>query len=176
MKLSEKQLEVISKTAAQAALEHLEKERQKQEKEKRDRRLRNTKLLLRNYRNFKRHCESIPEELKNLDEYLELDELGKEDLAVESIKRSKKRTMAMVKFIDKMLAVYKIMCEMSDKEEDKRSYQTIYLLYISDKKLSASEIATCHNTDIRTVYRDVDRACKALSALIFGVDSIRFYE
>lgn len=176
MKLSEKQLEVISKAAAQAAFEHLEQQRQKQEKEKRDRRLRNTKLLLRNYRNFKRHCESIPEELKNLDEYLELDELGKEDLAVESIKRSKERTMAMVKFIDKMLAVYKVMSDMSTKEEDKRSYQTIYLLYISDKKFSAAEVATCHNTDVRTVYRDVDRACKALSSLIFGVDSIRFYE
>ncbi|RAK21126.1 hypothetical protein B0I26_10378 [Anoxybacillus vitaminiphilus] len=176
MKLSEKQIETISKIAAQAVLEHLEKERQKQEKEKRDRRLRNTKLLLRNYRNFKRHCESIPQELKNLDEHLQLDEWGKEELAIESIKRSKERTMAMVKFIDKMLAVYKVMCDLSEKEEDKRSYQTIYLLYISDKKFTAAEIATCHKTDIRTVYRDVERACKALSTLIFGVDSIRFYE
>lgn len=65
---------------------------------------------------------------------------------------------------------------MSEKEEDKRSYQTIYRLYISDERWTIADIATCQNTNIRTVYRDIERASKALSALIFGVDSIRFYE
>lgn len=156
-------------------MDTLEKQKKESEKTKRDRRLRNTKLLVRNYRSFKQHCAAIPDELKEMDEKLSLDdELGVEELALESIKKSKRRTMAMVKFIDKVLGVYKIICESSGKEEEVRRYQALYLLYISDDKKTAQEIATCQKTDPRTVYRDVDKACKALSALIFGVDSIRF--
>lgn len=174
MNISDKQLMVISQAAAQAAFEHLEKEKEKQEKIKHDRRLRNVKLLLRNYRSFKMHCDDTLEDLKKIDEHLELDEFGYSELAVEAIKRSKKRTLAMVKFIDKMMNVYKIMGEQSEREEDKRVYQSVYFLYISEIKLSAKDIAERHNTDPRTVYKDVDKACKTLSALMFGVDSLKF--
>jgi hypothetical protein len=171
VKLNEKQLEVI----ARAALEYLDQEKQKQEKQKHDRRLRNVKLLLRNYRSFKLHCEDVKLDIKRLDKKLELDELDTNEFAIESIKRSKERTLAMVKFIDKMIAVFKVMCEQSGKEEDLRIYQSVYYLYISEDKKTAKEIATCQNTDPRTVYRDVKTACKTLSTLVFGVDSIRFY-
>jgi len=171
--MNAKQLEIVTKTAVQTALEYLEKEKQKQQKLKRDRRLRNIKLLLRNYRSFKLHCKDLKSKLEELNDSDLLEDLD-EELAVNAIRKSKERTLAMVSFIDKMLAVYKVICDQSKKDEDRRSYQTIHLLYISDEKVSAKEIATRHNTDVRTVYRDVDRACKALSVLIFGVDSIRF--
>lgn len=174
MELSDKQLQIISQAAVQTALEHLEKEKQKQEQQKHDRRLRNIKLLLRNYRSFKSHCEATREDIKELDEYLELDEFGTNELAIEAIKNSKKRTLAMVNFIDKMMGIFKIMCEQSDKEEDKRIYQSVYLLYISDLKFSAKDISERHKTDPRTVYKDVEKACKTLASLVFGVDSLRF--
>ncbi|NYV67262.1 hypothetical protein HYI36_18485 [Bacillus sp. Gen3] len=174
MKLNEKTIDMIAKTAVSTALEFLETEKKKQEKAKHDRRLRNIKLLLRNYRSFKSHCEGVQIELKQLDDFLGIDEFGNNELAIESIKRSKERTLAMVKFIDKMMTVYKIMCEQSDKEEDKRIYQSVYYLYISDIKLSAKDISERHFTDPRTVYKDVEKACKTLSSLIFGVDSLKF--
>lgn len=174
MKLSDKQLQIITQAAVETALEHLEKEKQKQEQQKHDRRLRNTKLLLRNYRSFKLHCMDLEHEIKLLHGVLALDEIDTNEFAIESIIRSKERTITMVKFIDKMMAVFKVICENSGREEDLRIYQSVHSLYISDEKLSASMIATCHKTDTRTVYRDVDKACQALSTLIFGVDSIKF--
>ncbi|MED1850337.1 hypothetical protein P4V33_01595 [Brevibacillus borstelensis] len=174
--LSPKMLEEITRIAVQAALDFQEKEKQKQQKAKRDRRLRNIKLLLKNYRNFKKHCNSITHDLENVDENWAIDEIGSDELALQSIKRSRARTRAMVKFIDRMISVYKVMCEQSGKEEDIRIFQSVYQLYISDEKKSAKEIATCHKTDVRTVYRDVEKASEALAILIFGVDSIRFVE
>jgi hypothetical protein len=48
MNLNEKQLEIISKTAALAVYELLEREKQKRKKDKQDYRLHNIKLLLSN--------------------------------------------------------------------------------------------------------------------------------
>jgi hypothetical protein len=170
MNLSEKHLEIITRTA----IEIYEKEKEKDKKAKQDRRLRNIKLLLRNYRSFKLHGADLKLEIKNLNSLLELDALDTNEFAVESIRKSKERTVAMVKFIDKMFLVYQTLCEKSGKEEDMRNFQSVYQLYISDDKFTASDIATCHKTDTRTVYRDVEKACQTLSSLIFGVDSIRF--
>lgn len=173
--LSPEMIEEITRAAVQAAMEFQVKERQKQQTN-RDRRLRNIKLLLKNYRNFKKHCDTLTVELDNLDDAWMLNELGAEELALDSIKRSKVRTRAMVKFIDRMIAVYRIICEQSGREEDKRIFQSVHLLYLDEERSTAKEIAKCHKTDTRTVYRDVDKACEALASLIFGIDSIRFVE
>lgn len=173
--ISEKQLEVISKAAAQAALEHLEKERERKEKEKRDRRLRNIRLLLKHYRSFVKHAADIKLEIEELDELVNLDDLEVDELAVESIKRSKERTAAMVKFINKMISVYKSICEQSGKPEDLRRFDTIYHMYISDKKKTAEEISEIHFITKRMVYKDVHKACEVLAVLVFGVDGIKFY-
>lgn len=173
MKLSEKQLEVITKTAAVAALEHLEKEKQKQQKERYDRRLRNVKLLLRNYRSFAAHVAEIKMDINELDEKLELEELDLDEYAIRAIKKSKEKTLALVVFLNKMLKVYETMCEQSDNTEDIRKYATIYHLYISDDKKTYEQIAECHFTNVRTVYRDVADATKTISVLVFGVDGIR---
>ncbi|MGM0971671.1 MAG: hypothetical protein ACQEW2_02305 [Bacillota bacterium] len=174
MNLSEKQLEVISKAAAQAAFEHLEKERQKREKQKYDRRLRNIKLLLKNYRSFVAHSAEIKLEINDLNAKLELDELDTDEFAIESIKRSKHRTLAMVKFINRMVAVYKSICEQSGNQEDIRKYETIYNLYIAEDKKTVSEISEMHFLSSRMVYKNIDNACEVLTVLVFGVDGIKF--
>lgn len=174
--LSAKILEEVTRTAVQTAFDYLEKEKQKQQKAKRDRRLRNTKLLLRNYRSFKLHCGDVKAELEKVVDPNVLNDLDADELAVESINRSKERTLAMVKFIDQMLEVYRIICERTDRPEEIRRYKTIHMMYIADEKYTAEQIATCHKIDVRTVYRDVNDASKALSALIFGVDGIRMID
>lgn len=164
---------ISAETATQATIEYLEKARKEEQQNKQDRRLRNTKMLLRNYRSFKMHAQDIRMELAS-DKFMEvMDELEQEDLAVESIKRSKERTLAMVRFIDQMLVVYKLICEQSEKIEDRRKYETIGHLYIFDDKKTYEEVAECQCTNVRTVYRDVSEAVKTLSVLVFGVDGIR---
>jgi len=173
-KLLEQVAKISAETAVQTAIEYLEQEKQKQKKMKRDRRLRNIKLLLRNYRSFTVHCEGIKVGLDRLNNMLQIDDLETDEAAIESIKRSKERTLAIVKFIDQMLEVYKVLSERSEKPEDLRQYQTIYKMYIASEKYSAEKIAECHKVDVRTVYRDINSACETLSGLIFGADFIRF--
>lgn len=171
--LIEQVAKISAETATQTAIEYLEKVKHEEHQNKRNRRLRNTKLLLRNYRSFRIHCMDIKVELEN-DRAIEvMDELEQTDFAVEAIRRSKERTLAMVRFIDQMLQVYKVICEQSDKPEDKRKYETIYEMYIDKEKKTAEHIAECQKTNVRTVYRDVNDAVKTLSILVFGVDGIR---
>jgi hypothetical protein len=174
MNISDKQLMVISQAAAQAAFEHLEKEKEKQEKIKHDRRLRNVKLLLRNYRTFAVHTADIKLEINELNAKLDLDELDTDEFAIRSIMKSKELTLAMVKYINKSIEIYRLICEKSDNPEDKRRYQIIYDLYISEDKKTAKQLAERHFVNPRTVYKDVDSGCETLVVLMFGVNGIRF--
>lgn len=171
--LIEQVAKISAETATITAIEYIEKLKQEEQKIKRDRRLRNTKLLLRNYRTFVLHCEGLKMELQSREAGELLEDLEADEFAVESIKRSKERTLAMVQFINQMLQVYQLICKQSNKEEDMRKYETINKLYIQEEKMTAEEVAECHKTNVRTVYRDVNDAVKTLSILIFGVDGIR---
>lgn len=174
--MMEQVAKISAETAVQAAMAFLEQENQKRQKQKRDRRLRNTKLLLRNYRSFALHCQDVKSHLESIADPELLDELDTEDFAVEAIQKSKRRTLAMMNYIQKMLTVYRILCEQTGRQEEIRRYQTIHLLYVAEEKVTAEYIAECHNVDVRTVYRDAKEATKALASLIFGVDGLRMAE
>lgn len=163
----------IARIAAETALEFYKKEQERQNRLKRDRRLRNTKLLLRNYRKFKVHCHENLKELEDLKDLDSLEYLDVEELAIEAIIKNKERTAAMVRYVDRMLEVYRILSEKSRKPEDLRRFKILYDLYISDQEKTVDELSDCHKIDKRSVYRDINKACEALSSLIFGVDGLR---
>lgn len=167
-KLNDEYVKLITKTA----IEIYENQKKQQEQKRYDRRLRNIKLLLRNYRSFVKHTAEIKLEINVLDEKLELEYLDSNEFKIESIKRSKEKTLAMVNYIDKMLAVYKVMCE-AEGEEAKRQYQIIKSLYIDSPKLSIKELSNVRFLSEKTIMRDRDKACEALSVLMFGVDAVR---
>lgn len=170
-KISQKHLEIITETAVKTALEYYEKEKMKQENQKHNRRLRNVKLLLRNYRSLTKHVKDIKLEIDELNEKFELTYLDSDEFKIQSIKRSKEKTLAMLRYVDKMLTVYKVMCEQSG---DERRYETIYSLYISENKKTAEEISALQSVAVRTVFNDVEKASKDLAVLMFGVDGIKF--
>lgn len=161
----------VAEIAARVAVETVQKEREKQQKNQRDRRLRNTRMLLKNYRRFAVHATNLHTELSEID-MLEQADMLDQDLAVESIKRSKERTIAMVRFVDQMLKVYKLLCESTGRAEDMRRYETVYQMYVSEEKKTADQIAECHSCDRSTVFRDLRAATNALTALFFGVDGV----
>lgn len=167
---------IASDRAIEKTLEFLEKERYRQQKQKRERRLHNTKLLVRNYRKFKVHCEDNLSELQELQDPDSLEFLDVDDLMIESIIRNKKRTAAMLRYIDRMMHIYRILCEQSKKPEDLRRYQILMDVYVHEEEKTIEELVTCHKIDKRTVYRDINKACEALSSLIFGVDGIRIID
>lgn len=161
----------VAEIAARVAIEFVQKEQDKQRKSQRDRRLRNTRLLLKNYRRFAVHAVNLKDELDELN-ILEQADMLDQDFAIESIKRSKERTLAIVKFVDQMLKVYRLLCESTGRAEDMRRYDTVYQMYISEEKKTADEIAECHSVDRSTVFRDIKAATNALTALFFGVDGV----
>lgn len=163
-------VELAAEIGAQKAMERIEQEEKRNGKAKKDWRLRNTKLLLRHYREFVKHAEALEMSLQEESEVIE--DLYNDELTVEAIKRSKQRTLAMVRFMQNMMQVYRIRCEKGT-DEDLRRFKIVYAMYIADEKLTAEQIAKCHFIDRRTVFRDINEACETLSVLIFGVDAIR---
>lgn len=146
-----------------------------------DRRFRNTKLLLRNYTVLNANCShavydaaSAATGEESVEEIVEaLDELLEENLKVESIMKSAARTQLIMRHVNRMLGIYKVVCENSVDEGEQRHYRVIEALYLRDRPLSPTAVAEREKIDKRTVYKDVDAACATLSALIFGIDGIK---
>jgi hypothetical protein len=166
---NEEFVKMIMETTASATVAYLERKERQQLKAKRDWRLRNTKLLLRHYREFVEHSEEI--KVSFLEEADALEDLYTDELTVEAIKRSKQRTLAMVRFIENVLQVYRIKCEKGT-EEDLRRFKVIHAMYVAEEKLTVDQIAALHFISSRMVYYDIDNACETLSVLIFGIDAI----
>lgn len=172
----EKIIEIGVQIGVKTALERIKKEKDEKRKSRYDRRLRNTKLLLRNYRNLIIHCTDAVNCIKKistnaidiLDEFEDLDE----NLYIESISRSTERTAIIIAHINKMLQIYKGMCEASKKPEDIRKYQVIKRIYLDDEGILAEDLAEELKINQRTVYKDIDDAVRTLSALIFGIDGL----
>ena len=134
---------IIRETAQLAALESARavlKEQAQRAAGRCDRRLHNTKLLLKNYRMFKKHCtgavytdeagehDGSEEEtaLELLDMMLQRDH----SVVVDSIRRSCKRTKIMVQHMDNMLDLYRVHCEQSGNDASQRGYRIICGLYL----------------------------------------------
>ena len=164
-----------------AAMDYLTEERKQLKKGRYDRRLRNTRLLLKNYRFFRNYAKNAVYKASQLKENAVdildgLDEYSFDDsLYIESIKKSQQRTLIILNHIDEMLRYYKIDCEQSGKDEELRRYRIIVAYYINDQRKSAEQIAEDEHIERRTLYKDINMALKPLSALIFGIDSMKLY-
>ena len=120
MTIPEEMMAVIQETARKAAREGAKEviaEQTRKAAGRCDRRPRNTKLLLKNYRMFKKHCtgavytdETGDHDGKEEETALELLDMmlqRNNAITVESIRNSCRRTKIMVRHIDSMLALYR---------------------------------------------------------------------
>lgn len=171
-------IKLAAEIGSKVALETLEKERKKASREISDRRLRNTKLLLRNYRVLKEHAANAVFEAESEEDPMQIIEdlmmPGRSsELLVESIKRSAARTATMIRHIEAMLRLYRTYCYQYGSDEDERRWRVIYGLYLSNEKATVAELAEEEGVVERTIYKDIDIACERISAFMFGVDGIR---
>lgn len=182
--LMERVAERAASVGARAGIEAFERSKRAANRDLTDKRLRNVKLLLRNYRAFKDHVENAVSEssLEDINESaLEILELMSDRTSdgvvfVDSIKRSIARTRTIVEHIDVMLDLYKLYCERSPKPEEMRAFRCIYDLYLDRDRIptpTPDEVADEEGIDVRTLYRDIDRASERLAALIFGIDGMK---
>ena len=183
------ELEAIVRLASETAVESYRKELERQQeqdgkarRERHHRVVNSAKMLLKNYRRFKKMTVSIVygKDTSTNETLVELLELMQGiyrsgELEVVSIKDRVARTELMIEHIDAMLEVYKKDCNRSP--EGQRRYRVIYWMYLSeDESKTAEDIAEMENVVVRTVFRDIKTAYEELAVLFFGIDGVRFSE
>lgn len=183
------ELEAIVRLASETAVESYRKELERQQerdgkarRERHHRVVNSAKMLLKNYRRFKKMTVSsvYGKDTSTNETLVELLELMQGiyrsgELEVVSIKDRVARTELMIEHIDAMLEVYKKDCNRSP--EGQRRYMVIYWMYLSeDESKTAEDIAEMENVVVRTVFRDIKTAYEELAVLFFGIDGVRFSE
>ena len=183
------ELEAIVRLASETAVESYRKELELQQeqdgkarRERHHRVVNSAKMLLKNYRRFKKMTVSsvYGKDTSTNETLVELLELMQGiyrsgELEVVSIKDRVARTELMIEHIDAMLEVYKKDCNRSP--EGQRRYRVIYWMYLSeDESKTAEDIAEMENVVVRTVFRDTKTAYEELAVLFFGIDGVRFSE
>lgn len=172
--------ELMEKAAiagAKAGIDRYEMELKDRQKKHRDKRYHNTKLLLRNYRMLQINAENSVFGRSQMEESAadildNMMNMYNDEVIVESIKTSATRTAIIVSHVKTMIRMYQICCEQSGNEIDKRRYDIIYGLYISDPKITRKELMDKWNISSDTTYTDEKIAIERLSALIFGADGL----
>ena len=170
-------IEKVTNIAAEKAISTYENRRKEELKYSYDRKLRNTKLLLKHYKDFKRHVNNSIFKVSNVSENaIEiLEELINtkitENLFVESISNSVSRTNIIISHINTMINIYEAYSKQHGELEE-RKYRIIYKRFIDEKQWSIKEIATSEYIDNRTVYRDINLACGKISVFLFGIDGV----
>lgn len=169
-------IRLASQQGAEAALNALEKEKTKRRKERKDWRLRNTKLLLEHYQDFKKHAENSFYNIKEAIEASEQDVAAysqliseQSDLYVKSVMISSGRTAALMEDVDRMLNLYQHQCLQGSPEKQRR-FRVIQKMYLDAERKPAVKIASEEHVSERTVYGDVNATVEDLSILIFGID------
>ena len=166
---------------AAAAIRAVERERKRLKKQRYDKRFQNTKLLLQNYRNLNKYYHNAvfdTETAYRVEEDFEVlmrrMDGGKfeDNLFVESIKRNHAVTHVIMTHVNKMLDIYRVMCNRSNRAEDKRHWNVLEMIYIDDNPMSADEIAQQESIDKRTVYKDIEVCVADMTTLLFGVGGI----
>lgn len=165
---------------AKAAVKAVERERKAYRKKQYDWKYQNTKLLLRNYRRLNAYYENAIfsiEDAEEADESFEdiMRNMGRpadEEIFVESIQKNYLATRIIMTHVNKMLDCYEIMCERSNRQDDKRHWRVLEGLYLSENYTTAEQIAKQEHVDKRTVYKDIDVCAADLTALFFGVGGI----
>ena len=170
-----------AEAGAQAAIRAAERERHRYRQAMYDARYHNTKLLLKNYRALNAHYKHAVFDMQTGEaenaSFAEImaamnSTIADEALYIESIKESVVRTKIIMTHVNRMIEVYKELCEHSERTEDKRHWRVLYTMYITDEPLSAEEIAAQESIDKRTVYKDIDAAATDLTTLFFGVGAL----
>ena len=175
-------IEEAIKIGTETGISIYEQKKKAEAKEKHDRRLRNTEMLLKNYRSFSSYNDNavislydalkIDEDIYSVLELMEGRERTSSEVKIDSIEKGVLRTKIMMAHVNVILDIYKRNCENSPYPEEMRRYRVIYGMYLGDKEKKAEQIAEEECCDIATVYRDKKNAITKLTALIFGIDGI----
>jgi hypothetical protein len=165
---------IASQAGALAAIKEWEQRVEEKDRSFRDKRYHNTKLLLKHYRSLKAHIENArysDEQLaQDADDMLELMDAAKnEEVYINSIKRTRKRTEIIISHIDVMLSFYA-----AQGKDDPQKYlrcSVIEGLYLLGKNVQ--KLAKDLTISERYVYKLERQGIDDLSILLFGIDGLK---
>lgn len=169
-------LNLISKYAAEKAVEAFTRQLEEQRAKTKDYRMKNTRLLVKKYRWLKSYAGNAVSELTQLlseEEVIFLESMGMDNLEsrkVESIKDRMVFTHTVLGHIDTMLELYKNKCLSSERDDVRRRWRVLEAMYLTDNVGSAEDIAEAEHINTRTVFKDLNVAIADLSGLFFGID------
>jgi hypothetical protein len=164
--------ELIQKAAAEGAKlgarEAIKEYKTKEMEEKRSKIFHNTRLLMSNYTDLKKHSEKGIDSLKFAINNGDYDTLSEDEIYILSIKQSKARTLVMIAHIDMALNELK---KRQAKEGTIEKYRALEMFFINEKSYEyIQEKLNCgKNTPGRWVKEMIDE----LSVLLFGVDGLK---
>ena len=162
-----KQTEALEEVARLAAREVLKEHERQTRREKKVKVFQNTKKLMENYN---RICQSVEEgvaELSDMENSDELEEFTEEDIFINSILKSKLRSIVMIGHIDKCL-------KLLEDEECRKNTHEKYLAfkYFYLDGMTYESIAEVYGYGERTARRWITELTGILSIYLFGADAI----
>lgn len=162
-------------------IEQAKNEERLREKITYDTRIKNTKLLLKNYRNFVKACKQATFTEKELETATVEEVLDKlfcqsydEVTVVQSILTSKKRTEIILTHIERIINFYIFEAEQSKNDEKIRKAHILNDLYVEGKyKPKINAMSEKYHISERQIRRDANSAIEEIAVLMFGIDGIR---
>lgn len=162
-------------------IERARNEERLREKITYDTRIKNTRLLLKNYRNFVKACKQATFTEKELETATVEEVLDKlfcqsydEVTVVQSILTSKKRTEIILTHIERIINFYIFEAEQSKNDEKIRKAHILNDLYVEGKyKPKINAMSEKYHISERQIRRDANSAIEEIAVLMFGIDGIR---
>lgn len=159
--------ETAEQLARAAAVEAVREYTKSQKKNKRARVFQNAKKLMENYN---RICQSVREgvtELSDMDDGEELEGFTEEDIFINSIIKSKLRSIIMIAHIDKCLALLE---EEENQTGTPEKYIAFKAFYLDEN--TYDEITEIYGYGERTARRWITELTNILGIYLFGADAI----
>lgn len=162
--MNKETIELVAMAAAKEAVKEYHKSIQKN---KRDKIFQNARKLMENYN---RICQSVREgvaELSDMDNSEELEEYTEEDIFINSIMKSKLRSIVMIAHIDKCLALLEAdICQKNTSEK----YLVFKSFYMDE--MTYDDIVGAYGYPERTARRWITELTNILSIYLFGTDAL----
>jgi putative component of toxin-antitoxin plasmid stabilization module len=164
-RLEKEAAELLVRTAALEAVKEFEKS---QKKNARAKVFQNARKLMENYNRICRSVQEGVSELSDVDDGEGLEKLSAEDIYINSIIKSKLRSIIMIAHIDKCLGLLEE--EMVEKESPEKYVAFRY--YYLDGMTPESIVEILGSCSERTVWRWVSELTGILCVYLFGADAI----
>lgn len=174
-------LNLITKFVTEKTISVFNEQLRERRAKVKDYRLKNTRLLMKKYRQMKDFTGNAVSDLTQLlseEDLAFLESMGMESFEtrrVQSIKDSVVFTQTVLGHIDTMLELYKNKCIASEMDDVQRRWRVLYSMYLADEIVTAEAVAEREHINDRTVYKILNSAIGDLSVLFFGIDLSDIY-